>query len=543
MRLKLYFRIIVATFALVSCSKDDPIPDQTPDPEPTPAPVVTLKVTDNDDGTYYLDASESKHAEEIKWEIPEIIASPEWTSFASDKTKTITVPDKTKDYTVKVYVRNETAEKSTSKTLDGKEPEVKYSNFESLDEMLANPYIKAAVDANSFPVYHGDSPSALNGVYSITKKRGQRVNVSGSVSEYEESPYLSEKWCGLRAEISDSEMYTVFRSGEMDSRISFSVQGEENKFTMYFQTDSKPFFLKTSIIPHTQSGNLYTYSGSGKLANEGVYIVSGNVGTDGTISLKCLWVRVWENASMSGTGDWVSCEFSMGRVKSDYETFTDPRDGNVYRTITIGNQTWFVDYLQYEPKVDDGYVDYEKWPTDRDNSGSDKFYTWAENSESAKKFSGVAYSWAAATGYGLSETIPSGEIVRGVCPKGWHIPTAEEWNELIDFLGGQSVAGGKLKSSYMLREEIAGENESGFDFIPGVHLNGQYSEALPEYPVGVASIKGNSILTIGSDGKINHGVVSINDRDHAWYSESVPTGSRWSAQKGGFSIRCIKDRE
>ena len=58
-------------------------------------------------------------------------------------------------------------------------------------------------------------------------------------------------------------------------------------------------------------------------------------------------------------------------------------------------------------------------------------------------------------------------MTEGICPSGWHIPSEGEFTELTDFLGGESVAGGKMKSTYGWNNEGNGSNSSGFNGLPG----------------------------------------------------------------------------
>lgn len=57
--------------------------------------------------------------------------------------------------------------------------------------------------------------------------------------------------------------------------------------------------------------------------------------------------------------------------------------------------------------------------------------------------------------------------VKGIAPEGWHIPSKEEWQKLADYLGGSTVAGGKMKSSTVWGESSSDySNESGFNALP-----------------------------------------------------------------------------
>lgn len=127
-------------------------------------------------------------------------------------------------------------------------------------------------------------------------------------------------------------------------------------------------------------------------------------------------------------------------------------DGNTYRTVRIGNQTWMAENLRsthYSDGTPIRYMDYDG------------------DSSSARTF-GRLYAWAVAmNGAASSASNPSG--VRGACPAGWHLPSGAEWQQLADFLGGGAVAGGKLKaagSSLWDSPNTGATDESGFSALP-----------------------------------------------------------------------------
>lgn len=115
-------------------------------------------------------------------------------------------------------------------------------------------------------------------------------------------------------------------------------------------------------------------------------------------------------------------------------TFTDSRDSKVYKWVKIGKQIWMAENLAY--KADTG--------------------CWAyDNNEENVKTYGYLYDWVTA---------------RNVCPKGWHLATLNEWKILFDFLGGEKVAGGKLKEigiAYWQSSNELSTNKYGFTAIPG----------------------------------------------------------------------------
>ena len=66
-------------------------------------------------------------------------------------------------------------------------------------------------------------------------------------------------------------------------------------------------------------------------------------------------------------------------------------------------------------------------------------------------------------------------ITRGICPEGWHMPTKKEWQNLLDYLGGSQIAGGKLKETGTVHwkpPNTAATNETGFKALPGGYVEG-----------------------------------------------------------------------
>jgi uncharacterized protein (TIGR02145 family) len=121
-------------------------------------------------------------------------------------------------------------------------------------------------------------------------------------------------------------------------------------------------------------------------------------------------------------------------MNMEKSTFTDPRDGKTYKTVKIGEQVWMAENLNYEGE---GSVCYGNHPKNAKKYG--RFY----DRETAKK----------------------------ACPKGWHLPSDEEWSTLVDFAGGKKIAGEKLKAkkgwkSYK-RKSGNGTDEFGFAALPG----------------------------------------------------------------------------
>ena len=138
----------------------------------------------------------------------------------------------------------------------------------------------------------------------------------------------------------------------------------------------------------------------------------------------------------------------------EYGSFTDPRDDHVYKTVTIGEQVWMAENLAYLPSV----VGWATGSEDEGNESNSYYYVYGYDGTdvaAAKAYEdggqnnyqtyGVLYNWnAAMNGQESTEANPS---VQCVCPDGWHLPNHPEWQQLTDYLGGDSVAGDIMKEN------------------------------------------------------------------------------------------------
>lgn len=138
-------------------------------------------------------------------------------------------------------------------------------------------------------------------------------------------------------------------------------------------------------------------------------------------------------------------------------------DGNTYQSIIIGNQTWMQENLKVTH-----YRNGDPIPNVISNSDwiglSTGAYCWYNNEESNKEIYGALYNW-----YTVVDS-------RNICPIGWHIPTDAERAILTDYLGGLSIAGGKIKEagySHWLSPNTGATNISGFTGLPGGYRENQ----------------------------------------------------------------------
>jgi uncharacterized protein (TIGR02145 family) len=154
--------------------------------------------------------------------------------------------------------------------------------------------------------------------------------------------------------------------------------------------------------------------------------------------------EIGEGASNVGYG--FSVRYVKDSPESDYETFTDARDGQTYKMVTIGEQTWMAENLKATVYNDSSEIllanDKNSWA--ETNEGAYCSYNFDETN--AKEY-GYLYN-----GYAV--------ISQKLCPSGWHVPTRGDWIGLDNYLGYQDSK--KLK-----HETWNGTNESGFSALPG----------------------------------------------------------------------------
>jgi len=154
----------------------------------------------------------------------------------------------------------------------------------------------------------------------------------------------------------------------------------------------------------------------------------------------------------------------------------------------------------------------EEWQ----KAGENKQPTWCYYGNDPKNGEqyGKLYNW-----YAVNDP-------RGLAPEGYHVPTDAEWTQLSDYLGGEDVAGKKMKSTSGWDENGNGSNESGFNGLPGGY---RYDNG-PFYDFGKFGYWWSS---------------TENDTSYAWdrylnYNYGDVVRGNTNKQKG-LSVRCLRD--
>ena len=188
-------------------------------------------------------------------------------------------------------------------------------------------------------------------------------------------------------------------------------------------------------------------------------------------------------------------------------------DGYGYETVQIGDQCWFAENLQSEHYANGDPIPGNLSGSDWQNTSEGAQAIYANNTSNLAVY-GRMYNWFATTD------------TRGLCPTGWHVPSDGEWTDLGSFLGGNAVAGDKMKSSPTDNPAWNGNNSSGFSGLPG----------------GGRNFYGN-FNSLGDGG--NFWSKTPNGEGNGWYRNLHTTNSELTPnhlnKHLGFSVRCLRD--
>ena len=196
-------------------------------------------------------------------------------------------------------------------------------------------------------------------------------------------------------------------------------------------------------------------------------------------------------------------------------TVTD-YDGNVYHTVTIGTQVWLVENLRVSHYRDGSSIPYIS-----------SVYDWSVNNRDAYCRSGSTYWY---TWYAVN----TGKLA----PTGWHVPTDIEWQILSDYLGGDSLAGGKMKEagySHWPVPNTGATNESGFLALPT-----GYREANGNFRQLDSCI---IIWSTNQQGTTHPDSMYAWNRRLAYSSATLQRSPYWweNYKRNGLVVRCVKD--
>ena len=195
-------------------------------------------------------------------------------------------------------------------------------------------------------------------------------------------------------------------------------------------------------------------------------------------------------------------------------SITDTRDGQTYKTVVIGTQTWMAQNLNYETADSYCYNDSAKYC---EKYG--RLYTWAAAMDSVGTWSSNG------KGCGYNKTCTPTYPVRGVCPTGWHLPTQTEWNTLLNAFCCAGTQGTKLKSTSGWNRSCNGTDASSFSALPAGN----------RYYGGDYDYEGDNAY-FWSSTEFNSDYAYIMLLDCSYDDASLDNDKDY-----GLSVRCIKD--
>jgi uncharacterized protein (TIGR02145 family) len=187
----------------------------------------------------------------------------------------------------------------------------------------------------------------------------------------------------------------------------------------------------------------------------------------------------------------------------------------IVNEIKIGKRVWMAENLNADHFQNGDLIPEAKSADEWIRAGDKKQPAWCyydNELKNGEKY-GKLYNW-----YAVSDP-------RNVCPTGWHVPSDAEWSRLTDYLGGESVAGGKMKAlKYWNPPNSAAAKQSKFGGLPGGY-------------------RFSVFYNVGDSG--HWWSDTENGTDTAWTRDLGYKGgdaSRYSANKhNGLSVRCLRD--
>ena len=323
-------------------------------------------------------------------------------------------------------------------------------------------------------------------------------------------------------ENSSSSKKVLSSSSAKTEGSSSSVKTEESSSSKILDKSSssdKPVESSNSETKPVESSSSIESSSSLKLAESSSSVEKGSSSSTNNAEIK---PNNYYKTNCPGgiICKYVTTEFlNQEFLASDkYGEVLDERDGQVYKTIEIGSQTWIAQNLNYK---------------------KGKSWCYKNESDSCLKY-GVLYSWATAIdslalitnlgqdcGYKKKCTLPS--KVQGICPDGWHLPDTTEWSNLFKAAGGKSAAGTNLKSQTGWYAHGNGTDLVGFAALPaGYRTN--YDE------------KYNRITELTRFWNATEGDASYTHYvDFHYNDEQASFG--FYLKDSGYSVRCVKDAD
>ena len=281
-------------------------------------------------------------------------------------------------------------------------------------------------------------------------------------------------------------------------------------------------------VPGTSSSSV-TSAGSVTLNSSSSKNVLSSGSREESSDSKKVSSSSWTGKLTYGTGEYLNSNIQ-------YDSIVDSRDGQVYKTVKIGDQVWMAQNLNYSDSV--------KTPSLVGRTGC-----YVVDDPDCK-WSGRGYSWAAAIDSVALANDPENPVmcghnrvcnftshVRGICPEGWHLPDTTEWNNLFAAVGGRDVAGLHLKAKMGWHSDSNGVDDYGFSAIATDFSVDVYGDRVYRRHTNFwSSVENGLTKSVTAYLEAASEMASISDKSPK-YAGSTLNGQRYA----GYMIRCLKD--
>jgi uncharacterized protein (TIGR02145 family) len=335
--------------------------------------------------------------------------------------------------------------------------------------------------------------------------------------------------------------YAIISICDMTGKVLTRYKGYVENYTQEFSLSG----IKNGLHIITVQGNGYQFSE--KLLSNGkstgtanIVKISNNIqavaekksimnskGVEGNVNMTYTSGERLKYTAVSGNNSTVMTDIPTANKTVTF-TLTECKDGdnNYYPVVQINTQLWMAEKLKTTI-----YNDGTAIPNVTDNTEWAALTTGAycdyNNTPANSTTYGRLYNWYAVDNNAATKVASNGG--KNVCPTSWHIPNDGEWTTLTSYLGGSSVAGGKLKetgTTHWTTPNIGATNETGFTALPG----------------GFRYLDGTCFY-IGyyGDWWSSTEISTTNAWDRAMGYNGTRVDGGTNYKRFGFSVRCVRD--
>lgn len=328
------------------------------------------------------------------------------------------------------------------------------------------------------------------------------------------SPGFKNDYLSVRCIINDATQYSIGSGGNCWNSVVSGIYLAGHQLS----ASNTVTLIATVLTPgkyniYTDTINGYYFSSMGCFASAGTQ----------TITLVAQGTPFHAQAdyfTVSTTNSNGSCTFLINVTNDTFNCgnmFTDSRDGRQYSTVQIGSQCWMKENLNVGMQI--------LGNQDPSNNGVIEKYCFDDNVVNCTSYGGL-YTWHEMMQYSQTER------TQGICPNGWYLPSNQDWNTLITYLGGINAAGGKMKEIgfvHWQNPNTGANNLSGFSGLPGGKLDGVSGSY---YYVGYRGCFWPSS---------RYDITSSGNKGYALYHDSEMLDFYWESYFSGLSVRCIRE--